>query len=495
MKYKFLNILLLLGSILFYVAIHGYAFTHIIEADSWIHVSKAMKYAYDSWPFSSPIFLEDFNHYLPLVYFITNIFAVFFQQEIIFSYGIMWLVLKVLNSFIFLICTRRLLGCKSSWLITIFFLIDPGLSFEMNPNVFCIAMIALLIFLTTLKKISLALITIFLFTISMAHIFFGAFAVFFLLVYFLLKKFIFIHKYLSLTFYKKNFIYINIFIINLILIFFFFKFSEIRWFLMSEISINPAVNPIGLLGIWFSPFILSKVPKESFLATWSLTLIYIVMIFFYFSWFWDLFSQYYTSFFIKLILVPWIILFFYNYFYAKRTSFISLFVFISLVIFPILYSSYANIEKYRSDDIFRGKSISEFVWYKGLFWNKVLFFDPWDFLNRFSVVDFGSYIYSSTYGYYEKTTSRPFTTLSQRNNDFPQFFHQEQRLILADNFLTKPNLYSFWELDKYKLDYFIIHKKNSIINKWQNYNNVHKFLRENTKTIWETKNYIIYQKY
>jgi hypothetical protein len=207
---------------------------------------------------------------------------------------------------------------------------------------------------------------------------------------------------------------------------------------------------------------------------------------------WLLHSQYFTTFFINIIVLPGVIVLLYESF--RKKYFIYSLFFIFLLIAPFFKANpvfvQQNTVKVQS---WRESLLRELLPIKNELRNKVIFIDPGNFLNRYISTDFNVYLYAvntnSQYGF----TSRPFTTLPANElSKFSQFFHVSERMSLADNFLSSPNEYSYLDLLKYRVDYFII--LNNPVPKYD-LSKVKFFFEEELQNppFFTTKNYTVYR--
>lgn len=444
----------------------------------------------------SPLFLEDYNHYFPLSYFTVNLYSIFIGSDSIFSYWMLSLLLRALSPLVVFLIVRRIFFVNrlSLIIIVVFLFSTLDISLEFNPNSISILFIYLTIFLLLQKKNKPFLVSLFIFTIANVHIFFLFFFFLFFLLSFTYKKIpkigIFFTEKIYLRFEKIPKINPNLIIINLLL--FFYIFSKVDYWVMSEISIE--INmPVGLLGLGFIPFIISQSQRRSLPVVFSITVIYLIMLFMYITWLWLFHSQYFSNFFTKLILTPGVIIFFIKSFSGNRINFLQISSFLILLVFPLYYRPFLNAQASVNKQEHRIRLNNEFGVYKETFYKKVLFMAPGDFINRYISVDFDTYIYAVHFWGYPTIWSRPFTTIPHKKlSKFPQFFHADERMYLADKFLINPNMINFANLQKFQLDYFIIPLKNVPP---YNYLPTRIFLweRMNKNIIGETKNYVIYK--
>jgi hypothetical protein len=135
-----------------------------------------------------------------------------------------------------------------------------------------------------------------------------------------------------------------------------------------------------------------------------------------------------------------------------------------------------------SSGFYREYLMSELAQFKSLLEKETIYYDPYSFLNRYSVVDLNSYIYAVNYK--DNWVPRPFTTIPEKIKYF-NFSDPQGRLDLSISFMTDPNNITYELLKNYKIDYFILDKQKDkkIIN----------FLKWNTRKVFETRSYVCFE--
>ncbi len=499
-RYDYILFFILILYILFYITINNWNFYNIIEADSWIHLSKILKFDNTNL---SPIFLWEYHHYPIFSYFVFDYISQFLWiKNIIFFYWLLWLLFSLIVLLLYYVLITNFTQDKRVALLSLFLILSFNAVFIPNFYVFFLLLLIFLIIFKLLKykenkilKILLIMILIMwvYFTHYLGAIMISVFIVLYFFLYLLQKKCWNFFNKINIFFIRiyNNFIQntklsLNLIVILLLLILFSYTVltDDILYTSYSEIGLNYN-NIVYFISIAFiipTIWLINKMFTENklILIYFYSIIIYFANIIFYYTHLFIFHHRYFPEFAIKFILWPFAILLLFRIFNRKYNKLLILVVLL-LYALSTNYVWYKYLYNYvRWSNNYRKNLISDLTKYKKKFNKKVLFIEPYSFLNRYVVVDLNSYIYAVNY---KNKWPKPFTTIPWRIDKFA-FSHPWDRYNLAMNFLNDPNYKSYKNLFKYKIDYFIFSKKTK-------YKKVINFFRESGFEIIETKNYFI----
>ncbi len=501
-KYDLFFILFLVLYIFIYLSINETNFDNIIEADSWLHLTKILKYNYESQNFS-PIFLWEFHHYPEFTYFVVKyIWDFLWLVDFKVFYWLSWLILWCISYLLYYILINNFTKNKIVSLFSLSFII--WFNSAVIPNSFLLFLF--LIFLFILYKLLLhknninlklfILINIFI-SIIFTHYFWAVLIWIFIFTFLFLS--LFFHYYesindkLSEVFIKSYLLFIsniklsiNLLIIILIIVinaYFTIWSDKVFWF-YSEIwlSFN---NVLTFLIIWLiipTIWLINIIYKSNkyLLIYFYSIIIFFTNIIFYYSWLFKFHWRYFPEYSLRFVLWPFVFLLLYIIYKKSSKKYIFIIILLYLISFNIVQYKYLSHYVKWSNN-FRHSYTNELLKYKSdLSW-KVIFINPYSYLNRFIVVDLNSYIYSVNY---KNKWTIPFSTIPNKIDSY-NYSHPWDRYNLATEFINNQTIENYKNLFKYKIDYFILEKK--VDNNLIEYFNAKKDKLE----IIETNNYII----
>ncbi len=498
-RYDYIFILIIILYICLYITINNWNFHNIIEADSWIHLSKILKSDNNNL---SPLFLWEYHHYPQFSYFNFNYISNFLWiKDISFFYWLAGLFLWVITYILYYILISNFTRDKRVALLSLTLLIN--FNYCITPNyylLFLLLIIFLLIFKLLKYKekilLKILLIVLLIIWIYFTHYFWAVLISIFIFTFISLCLFNKIFHKINNFFIKiyDNFIWntalsLNLVIIILLLVFlsYIIIWPNILYISYSEIGLNYN-NIIYFIGIAFIIPIIGMINKIYYKNNLIIIFFYSIIIFFsniifYYSHLFLFHWRYFPEYSIKVILWPFSILLLLNIFFKKSKSQLLIIFIVLIYILSTNYNSYNYLHNYiNNSNSYREKLIYTLIKYKEKLESKVLFIEPHSFLNRYVVVDLNSYIYAVNY---KERWPKPFTTIPRKIDKY-NFSNPWERYKLSTNFFNNPNLKNYKALFKYKIDYFIFDKekdKNIII-----------FFKENKFDFIETEKYFIFSK-